>query len=814
MNFYSFADIKTKGDCTALAESEYGVTISGGRCAATWRDGTNPQSVSISKDEFYDHSTKQGGGVIQLAAMKFGGDIQQAQSYLGELYHLTPKRKTGQPPASSDCRYERLKHDGYTEAARYEYKDATGSVRHVTVRMEHPENTKQFVQGHTNGDGRIHWTLKEVDTVLYRLPEIAASPWVLLCEGEKSADRLAALNLPTTTAPMGAGKWKDDYTAMLEGKNVAIAPDNDEVGIEHANMIARALHKHAASIKIVGPLSDAKKGGIDDWIDELDLDVSEAAAAVMVKIKATADWEAPATDELMPANEYTDAMKAEAKQSNAVPFRNYVPVDIEVEKRGRKVTEVSKEPRTHDAMLSDLSRRFLGFPRRVGDSWLFDHDHDTNEIIHIRDSDDLLSWVARRSKLNTDFGRGDAMVTPRQLKSSIRETCRRYEAISGTPDWPRRDDVYYKHGTIPVPDPEHARFWTFVDFFLPASPEDRALIAAFCCSPLWYIPGIDRPSWIIDSKDGPGCGKTTFVEIVADMYGHAPISTSRQELTNKIDVLIKRCVSQEGRKARVMLIDNIVGVFNSSELADLITRKAITGIPPYGRGEEVRPNNLIFAITANSATVSHDIADRSFYINLSMPEKDNDRASWKGRVMDYIERHRLEIVADIIDMLSRHTPFSMPPRLRFAAFEQSILQPCCQTEEMYDSVCSLLKESKEESNIEQDQAREIAEMINAEIARVRNTDVECPVFIHSKLVNSWGRKAISDTHDFKGQPIILVRQLAKAGFLPQCDKDIKRWPTSSRHDRVSGIAWNFRDEVEECVVLRRDADGNVISEFM
>jgi len=508
------------------------------------------------------------------------------------------------------------------------------------------------------------------------------------------------------------------------------------------------------------------------------------------------------------------ARMADAKQANSIPFRNYAPVEIEVEKRGKTVKDIAKEPRTHADMLADLSRRFLGFPRRVGDGWMFDHDRDTNEIVHIGDADDLLSWIARRGKLNPDFGRGDAMVTARQLKASIRSTCRRYEAISGTPDWPRRDDVYYKHGPIPAPDPDHVSFWGFVDFFLPATPQDRALIAAFCCAPLWYIPGIDRPSWIIDSKDGPGCGKTTFVEIVADMYGHAPISTSRQELTNKIDVLIKRCVSQEGRKARVMLIDNIVGVFNSSELADLITRKAITGIPPYGRGEEVRPNNLIFAITANSATVSHDIADRSFYINLAMPEKDNDRASWKSRVMAYIERHRLEIVADIIDMLSTHTPFAKPPRLRFAAFEQSILQPCCQSEEMYDSVCALLKDAKEESNVEQDQARSIEELFIERIVNVSGLDSESPVFIHSKLVNSWGADAIKDDHDYKGKVITLVRQLAKAGFLKRCDKEISRWPTSSRHNRVSGIAWNFHDAIETCTVLRKRSDGSVSTDTM
>jgi len=374
--------------------------------------------------------------------------------------------------------------------------------------------------------------------------------------------------------------------------------------------------------------------------------------------------------------------------------------------------------------------------------------------------------------------------------------------------------VYYAHGSIPAPDPDHSRFWAFIDFFLPDTAEDRALIAALVCAPLWFKPGIDRPAWIIDARDAQGCGKTTLAELVADLYGNPPISTSKQELSMKMDVLVKRCVSQNGRKARIMLVDNVTGDFNSPELADLITRKDITGIAPYGRGEEVRPNNLIYIITSNSASVYHDIADRSFYIHLRKPDTaQRDRAKWKESVQAYIIKHRLEIISDIIDMIANHEPFDILPQTRFAPFEQAIMQPCCETPEMYESVCRILKEAKEDSNIEQDQARLLSEMINFQIAAATGDGTPRPVFIKTDLLNSWGRKAIQDSYEYKPKPIQLIRNLSKTGFLPEVDKNVKRWPISSGQNRSSGVAWNFTNSTEIAVVLGWDGDRRITQEM-
>jgi hypothetical protein len=137
MKFYSFANIAAVADCRDIAATLYGCKIVNGRTSAPWRGGTNPESVTISKDQWYDHgSGKQGGGAIQLASFHFNNDAQAAQQWLGEHYHLTPKMETGAAPSSRKSRYDKLIAEGYIEKARYEYKDLNGIVRHITVRME------------------------------------------------------------------------------------------------------------------------------------------------------------------------------------------------------------------------------------------------------------------------------------------------------------------------------------------------------------------------------------------------------------------------------------------------------------------------------------------------------------------------------------------------------------------------------------------------------------------------------------------------------------------------------------------------------
>ncbi len=273
MKFYSYDDIKNAANCREVAEQLLGLKLSReGRCAATWRGGDNPTAVSINEDGWYDHVKEEKGSAIDLVArVKFGGDVQRAQEALGNFYSLTPKMSTqkrlpGEAPKNA---YERLLDEGFRETARYSYVDEHGEPRHQVVRLEHPEpdkhghKRKEFLQARP-GD---RWGVSGVELVLYNLPAVLASTWMLIPEGEKDVDTLKALNLPATTNAGGAEKWLDTYDYVFEGKDVVILPDNDTKGKLHANTIASHAKGRAKSIRSI-TLSTLPKGDVTDWFNQ------------------------------------------------------------------------------------------------------------------------------------------------------------------------------------------------------------------------------------------------------------------------------------------------------------------------------------------------------------------------------------------------------------------------------------------------------------------------------------------------------------------------------------------------------------------
>jgi hypothetical protein len=205
MNFYAFDDIKSAGSCVEIAELLYGAKIANGRCAASWRNGDNPLAVAINKESFYDHVEKNGGGIVQLAAFKFGGDIQQSQDFLGEHYHLTPKNFT-RKAIDHGTRYAELIAAGYAETRRDVYHNANGTPAFFEVRLDHPEPgtyKKRYLLGH--GD---RWGLPdEIERVLFNLPAVMASEWVCITEGPKKSCCLIERGVP----PPGSSGFDQIY---------------------------------------------------------------------------------------------------------------------------------------------------------------------------------------------------------------------------------------------------------------------------------------------------------------------------------------------------------------------------------------------------------------------------------------------------------------------------------------------------------------------------------------------------------------------------------------------------------------------------
>jgi putative DNA primase/helicase len=153
-----------------------------------------------------------------------------------------------------------------TEVQVYDYTNLEGKLLHQTVRFA----PKGFRQRRPNGNGGWEWSLKGVDTVLYRLPEVAKAikdgrP-IFVFEGEKDADKAREeLGVTSTTNPMGAGKWQESYTHTLRGAEVVLVPDNDEAGRKHAEQVAAQLAPVAASVKLVELPGVGPGGDLCDW---------------------------------------------------------------------------------------------------------------------------------------------------------------------------------------------------------------------------------------------------------------------------------------------------------------------------------------------------------------------------------------------------------------------------------------------------------------------------------------------------------------------------------------------------------------------
>src|SRR6185312_8711316 len=84
-----------------------------------------------------------------------------------------------------------------------------------------------------------------------------------VCEGEKDADSLASVGALATCNPMGAGKWRTEYSEALTGRVVVILPDDDKPGRAHAAGVAADLLRVGCEVRIV----EIPKGkDASDWL--------------------------------------------------------------------------------------------------------------------------------------------------------------------------------------------------------------------------------------------------------------------------------------------------------------------------------------------------------------------------------------------------------------------------------------------------------------------------------------------------------------------------------------------------------------------
>ena len=77
---------------------------------------------------------------------------------------------------------------------------------------------------------------------------------------------LIEAGLVATTNHGGAGKWGEEHAQHLEGRNVIVMPDNDQVGLRHADAVVASLWGKANQIKRVDLPGLPDKGDVVDYL--------------------------------------------------------------------------------------------------------------------------------------------------------------------------------------------------------------------------------------------------------------------------------------------------------------------------------------------------------------------------------------------------------------------------------------------------------------------------------------------------------------------------------------------------------------------
>lgn len=161
----------------------------------------------------------------------------------------------------------------------YQYRDADNRLLFEALRKE----PKGFMQRRPNPDfnpsepvsretnPEYIYNLEGINPVLYRLPELlsalAKTPdkTILVVEGEKDVETARMVGIVATTNPMGAGKWRPEYSLSLKGANVVVIPDNDEPGKAHARTVCESLKGIARTVRYLELPGLKDKEDFSDW---------------------------------------------------------------------------------------------------------------------------------------------------------------------------------------------------------------------------------------------------------------------------------------------------------------------------------------------------------------------------------------------------------------------------------------------------------------------------------------------------------------------------------------------------------------------
>lgn len=451
--------------------------------------------------------------------------------------------------------------------------------------------------------------------------------------------------------------------------------------------------------------------------------------------------------------------------SNEVPIEiaNYREV-IKEDKKGK----VTKERVAIDQMqiVNDTLKLFDNWPKRVG-SILFVCNN--KQVEYLPKAANLFSWM--RDKKKIVWGQGDAMATKDEFFVSLCRNVEGFRDIQEQPHFPPMGGIYYtceqpKAGSMQPLE-------QFIDFFSPATKEDRQLILAAIVTPFWGGPPSQRPAFLISAVAGAGqgSGKSTLAGMIAELIGgYIDISPDMD-----LEEIKRRFLNGDDLNKRVVLVDNIKKAkFSNPSIEALITAPSISGHKMF-KGGGSRPNLLTWIMTMNGPSLSRDLAQRCINIIVKRPKHSGD---WLEKTAGFIESNRREIIEAIAAFYERERqPISYPTR--WGMWEREVAARL----DNPDSVCATIRNRENLNDDDQQVANAIEELILHRLTvdvGYRSTD---RVHIGNERIAAWVNKATGDgTKGGVRQAIATLTRLENSGLL---------FGLSKNPSRTHGRGWVF-----------------------
>lgn len=542
--------------------------------------------------------------------------------------------------------------------ATYDYLDESSVLLYQAIRYK----PKAFSQRRPDGKGGWIWNLKDTRRVLYRLTEVQDAvkrgETIFLPEGEKDVENLWKHGFAATCNPQGAGKWRSEYSESLIGATVVILADNDDIGRDHAQQVARSLTGKAKSIKVVELPNLPPKGDVSDW-----LATGGTADALKLIVEQAPEWQPSANAPTRPS-----------------PSSDLPEIDISVKnlkvltQKGWDAISAWNEP--------PKIFRYGGLPTRIernDEAALLLRDLNADRTRHLLARVANWGYPIRDQKTGEVVGFAQAF-PPNEVVRDILATpdkplpmiTRIVEIPIFGPDlglqlapgyYPRSRTFFSPPAGLVVPDvplnpsreeiekSKHLIVTELLGDFPFVGPSEIA--HALCLLLLPFLRElIDGPTPLHDIE-GPsaGTGKSLLIAVLA--YPAIGGALSMMSEATDEDEIRKRLTSKLRRGPSFIVIDNVRRRLDSGALASALTMQMWED-RLLGSSETILlPIRTAWAVTANNPSFSNEIARRTVRIRLdSKQDRPWLRKNFRHNdLLGWAREHRGELIAAALTLI-------------------------------------------------------------------------------------------------------------------------------------------------------------------